>query len=68
LIIDNQKALNEFCRQLLDCKTISVDTEFLRKNTLICKNELNKSIMFNTLVKSYRREEFRVTKYKLLKL
>ncbi|MDR0774263.1 MAG: ribonuclease D [Rickettsia sp.] len=33
LIIDNQKALNEFCRQLLDCKTISVDTEFLRKNT-----------------------------------
>ncbi|OZG32095.1 MULTISPECIES: ribonuclease D [Rickettsieae] len=33
LIIDNQKILNEFCRQLLDCKTISVDTEFLRKNT-----------------------------------
>lgn len=33
LIIDNQKILNEFCQQLLDCKTISVDTEFLRKNT-----------------------------------
>ncbi|MCC8397925.1 MAG: ribonuclease D [Rickettsia endosymbiont of Labidopullus appendiculatus] len=33
LIINNQKILNEFCQQLLDCKTISVDTEFLRKNT-----------------------------------
>jgi ribonuclease D len=33
LIIDNQKTLNDFCQQLLDCPIISVDTEFLRKNT-----------------------------------
>ncbi len=33
LIIDNQKTLNEFCCQLLGCDVISVDTEFLRRNT-----------------------------------
>ncbi len=33
LIIDNQRALNEFCKQIQSCKTISVDTEFVRKNT-----------------------------------
>jgi ribonuclease D len=33
LIIDDQNRLYEVCDQLLDCKIISVDTEFLRKNT-----------------------------------
>ena len=36
-IIDNQRALNEFCRQIQKCKTISVDTEFVRKNTYYAK-------------------------------
>lgn len=33
LIIDNQRLLVKFCGELLDCQTISVDTEFLRHNT-----------------------------------
>ena len=46
-IIDNQRALNEFCRQIQSCKTISVDTEFLRKNTYYAKLSIIQ-VMANT--------------------
>lgn len=46
-IIDNQRTLNEFCRQIQNCKTISVDTEFLRKNTYYAKLSIIQ-VMANT--------------------
>lgn len=37
LIIDNQQLLTKFCKELLNCQIISVDTEFLRQNTYFAR-------------------------------